>query len=87
MLNDLVLEYKLIKIAKDYYMHIDFVNESLKIFYKYFEKEKELKMADFRTILNTSRKYAFLLLDFFDIKKIAKRLGDVRVLTKKDLYF
>ena len=87
ILNDLVIEHKLIKLAKDYYMHVDTVNAALKILYNYFEKEKTLKMADFRTMINSSRKYTILLLDFFDIKKITKTTDDVRILLKKDFYF
>ena len=87
ILNDLVIEHKLIKLAKDYYMHVDTVNAALKTLYKYFEKEKTLKMADFRTMINSSRKYTILLLDFFDIKKITKTTDDVRILLKKDFYF
>lgn len=87
ILNDLVIEHRLIKLAKDYYMHVDFVNDALKIIYKHFENNKTIKMADFRTMINASRKYAILLLDFFDIKKITKMSGEERILLKKDIYF
>lgn len=87
ILNDLVIEHKLIKLAKDYYMHVEFVNNALKIIYKHFENNKTIKMADFRTMINASRKYAILLLDFFDIKKITKMSGEERILLKKDIYF
>ena len=87
ILNDLVIEHKLIKLAKDYYMHVDFVNDALKIIYKHFENNKTIKIADFRTMINASRKYAILLLDFFDIKKITKMSGEERILLKKDIYF
>ena len=51
--------------------------------YDYFDKHNEMRMADFRTLLGTSRKYAILLIDYMDKIKITKLDGDKRVLLKK----
>jgi len=48
----------------------------------YFETHSELALADFRDMLNTSRKYALYILEYFDINKILKKEGDVRRLEK-----
>lgn len=44
-----------------------------------------ISLADFRDMLETSRKYAVALLDFYDKVGITKRQEDVRVLTGKEL--
>ncbi|NLB23657.1 MAG: selenocysteine-specific translation elongation factor [Clostridium sp.] len=45
----------------------------------------DISLADFRDMLETSRKYAVALLDFYDKVGITKRQEDVRVLTGKEL--
>lgn len=40
----------------------------------------EITVADVRDILGTSRKYALALMDFMDLQRITRRVGDARVL-------
>lgn len=44
------------------------------------EESGEVTLSQFRDIMNTSRKYAVTLLEYFDQIKLTKRLGDKRVL-------
>ena len=44
----------------------------------YMEEHEELTLADFRDMLNTSRKYALAILEYYDKNKILKKEGDVR---------
>ncbi|RJQ40486.1 MAG: selenocysteine-specific translation elongation factor [Nitrospiraceae bacterium] len=44
----------------------------------FFGKKKEMTVAEFRDILNTSRKYALPFLEYLDTQKVTMRVGDVR---------
>ena len=83
IINNLSKDKILLKLSDDYYIHKDSFNSALKVAYDYFDKHNEMRMADFRTLLGTSRKYAILLIDYMDKIKITKLEGDKRVLIKK----
>jgi selenocysteine-specific elongation factor len=55
--------------------------ESLKNFYS---KKSEMTVAEFRDILNTTRKYALPFLEYLDSNKITLRVGDVRKFLLKE---
>jgi selenocysteine-specific elongation factor len=55
--------------------------ENLKSFYS---KKSEMTVAEFRDILNTTRKYALPFLEYLDSNKITLRIGDVRKLLLKE---
>jgi selenocysteine-specific elongation factor len=44
----------------------------------FFSKKKEMTVAEFRDILNTSRKYALPILEYLDTQRITMRVGDAR---------
>ena len=44
----------------------------------HFEAQEELTLADFRDILQSSRKYALAILEYYDKNKILKKEGDLR---------
>lgn len=46
----------------------------------YLDEHGELLLSDFRDLLNTSRKYALALLEYYDKNKILKKEGDIRSL-------
>ena len=48
-----------------------------------FEKSDAVTLAEYRTELGVSRKFALFFLDYFDAQKITKMVGDRRVLVKK----
>lgn len=45
---------------------------------EFFAEHQELTLAEFRDMLNTSRKYALAILEYYDKNKILKKDGDVR---------
>ncbi len=49
---------------------------------EFFSKKKEMTVADFRDLLQTTRKYAIPLLEYLDSRKVTMRVGDVRKLLK-----
>jgi selenocysteine-specific elongation factor len=61
-------------VAKEAY---DNALAKLKLF---LEKNNDITLAQYRDVLDTSRKFAVGLLEYFDQVKITKRLGDKRVL-------
>jgi selenocysteine-specific elongation factor len=47
---------------------------------RYLEEKKEITMAEFRDLANTSRKFAVPLMEYFDSQKLTQRVGDKRLL-------
>ena len=76
---DLAKEGKLIKLSNDYYIHKSHYDKILELIYKYFETHEQMKMAELRDMLGNSRKFALLILEYTDAKRITKRVGDYRV--------
>jgi len=44
----------------------------------HFAEHEELTLAEFRDMMNTSRKYALAILEYYDKNKILKKDGDIR---------
>jgi selenocysteine-specific elongation factor len=44
----------------------------------FFSRKQDMTVAEFRDILNTTRKYALPFLEYLDSNKITLRVGDVR---------
>lgn len=83
ILVDLAKEGKLEKLSPEYYIHKTFYDKALEVTLKLFENNEKIQMRDVRDALKTSRKYAILLVDHFDQKRITKTVGDYRILLKK----
>ena len=79
MIVDLAKDGKLIKLSNEYYIHKTHFDKALEIVNKHFEKNEKLKMSELRDLLETSRKYAILIFDYMDQKRITKLVGDYRV--------
>ena len=76
---DLAKNGKLIKLSNEYYIHKKFFDEAVEATNKFFETSDKMQMKDLRDILKTSRKYAILLIDYMDSRRITKLKGDYRV--------
>lgn len=72
----------IIKLTEDIYFHKDNYLAAIDQLHRYFEDHQDIDIASFRDLLNTSRKYAIALLEYFDQQRITKRVGDIRVLNK-----
>ena len=70
----------LVKINEDFLLHHRYYNTALNLLRDYIVQNKEMTLSQFRDLLDTSRKYALPLLEFFDQNKITKRIGEKRVL-------
>ncbi|MGB9720366.1 MAG: selenocysteine-specific translation elongation factor [bacterium] len=60
--------------------HKDMINEAQTKLIDFLQKHREIRVAEFRDLLNASRKYALPLLIYFDTKGITIKRGEVRVL-------
>ncbi len=70
----------LIKVSEDVLLHIDSYNKAKKLLIDFLNENKSISLAEFRDILNTSRKYVVPILEHFDSIKLTKRIEDKRVL-------
>ena len=76
---DLAKEGKIIKLTNDYYMHKSHYDKAIDIIRKCIESNDKMKMSELRDELGTSRKYAILILEYTDSKRITKMVGEYRV--------
>ena len=71
-------ENKVVRINESLYLSAGSCEEMISLVRTFFEKKPDLSVAEFRDILNTSRKYALPFLEYLDSHKITIRTGDVR---------
>ena len=76
---DLTKEGKLVKLSNDYYIHKSYYDKAIDIIHKFLESHDKMKMSELRDALDTSRKYAILILDYTDLKRITKMAGEYRI--------
>ena len=82
ILVDLQKDGKIVKLSNEYYIHKTHLDKVIEIINNYFETHEQIKMAELRDLLTTSRKYALIILEWTDAKKITKRVGDYRIKIK-----
>lgn len=70
----------LLSLGDDTYIMKGFFKESETRLRKYMAVNQKITLGEFRNLLDTSRKYALLLLDKFDELGITKRQDDYRIL-------
>ncbi len=75
----LVEQDQIVKISEGLYFTHTAVDKGRQLLGEYFEREKELSLATARDILDTSRKYALPLIEYYDKCRFTRRVGDIRV--------
>ena len=70
---------ELIKIEEGIYIHKKRIKEAEEKIRIFFKNNQTMKIGDFRKFLNTSRKYAMPLINYFDSAGLTIRQEDVRV--------
>lgn len=80
---ELMLGLSLVRINQEMVFHQTAISSARDVIMKHIEAHGEISLADFRDQLQTSRKYAVALLEYFDQEKLTKRRGDSRVLNRK----
>lgn len=80
VLNSLISSGDIIRLDEEILIHKSTYDEALEILNQYINKKGSITVAEFRDELNTNRKVALSLLEYFDQLKITKRDGDKRIL-------
>lgn len=75
----LVDQGEIVKISEGLYFSKAALDTGQELLNEYFAREKELTLATARDILDTSRKYALPLIEYYDRIHFTRRVGDVRV--------
>lgn len=75
-----ILGNTLIRLNQEVIIHIKSYEEAKAKLIDYINKNGSITLSEFRDILNTSRKYAVALLEYFDNEKITKRVDEKRIL-------
>src|SRR6056297_1033531 len=70
----------IIKVAHNIYFHKQTIDKAEKLLKNYLSKNETIELSEFRDILNSSRKYALPLLEYFDQKDFIIRKEDKRKL-------
>ncbi len=78
LLNILEREGKAVKVTKDLYFSAARVAQAQAVLADYLKAHSEISAATFRDLLQTSRKFAIALLDYFDRSGVTLRVGDLR---------
>jgi selenocysteine-specific elongation factor len=71
-------EGKLVRINETIYITKNVYDTIIALLKDFYSKKKEMTVAEFRDVLNTSRKYALPFLEYLDTQRITMRVGDVR---------
>ena len=77
----ILLEHEqLVRIDKDLFFHREAIEQAQQILTSYIKKEGGLESVKFKYLLDTTRKYAIPLLDYFDRIGVTRRSGYTRYL-------
>ena len=80
LLKSLQSSEKIIQLEKGIYFHRDAVDKAREKLINRLYINKNISVSEFRDIIQSTRKYALALLEYFDQKGITERCGDVRIL-------
>ncbi len=76
----LVEQQRLVRVDQDLYFHADAVAEARTRLVRHIQEKGELESVQFKYVLDTTRKYAIPLLDYFDKIGVTRRAGYTRYL-------
>lgn len=79
-LQILIEQEHLVRVDNDLFFHIEAVEEARRRLISFIKKEGELESVKFKYLLDTSRKFAIPLLDYFDRIGLTRRAGYTRYL-------
>jgi len=80
ILKILLEQEQLVRVDKDLLFHREAVEQAQKLLTEYIKKEGGLESVKFKYLLDTTRKYAIPLLDYFDRIGVTRRSGYTRYL-------
>lgn len=74
---------KIFRINDSLYLPSGTYKKMLELLRDFFSKKNEMTVSEFRTLLNTTRRYAIAFLEHLDSQKITIRVGEIRKLVKR----
>jgi selenocysteine-specific elongation factor len=84
MLEELLVNLRhkglLVELADQILVHTIHLEKSKQVLCHHLEKHGRIRLAEYKDLLNTSRKFAVPLLEYWDKAGLTKRVGDDRVL-------
>jgi selenocysteine-specific elongation factor len=78
ILNILAKERSVVRVNESIYLSAIAYDKMINTLKSFYAKKPELTVAEFRDLLNTSRKFALPFLEHLDAAKVTLRLGDAR---------
>lgn len=82
ILMSMIEAEEIIKIADDTFSSNTIINNAKELLIDYLRKNNKISAAEYRDLLDTNRKSAIMLLEYFDNCKLTKRVENDRVLNK-----
>lgn len=79
LLDHLTREQRVVRVSHEFYFSVETVENAKRLLRENFTG-KEISVSDFRQLLETSRKYALPLLNYFDATGLTRRRGEARIL-------
>jgi len=80
LLKILIEEGKIERVRFNLYFSGAAVEEAKNKIIAFLKENEKITAAEFRDLIGTSRKFAVPILEYLDLKKVTKRIGDYRVL-------
>jgi len=78
----LIEQQRLVRVDQDLYFHADAIADARARLIRYIQETGQLESVKFKYVLDTTRKYAIPLLDYFDKIGVTRRAGYTRYLNK-----
>ncbi|MEN6614907.1 MAG: selenocysteine-specific translation elongation factor [Armatimonadota bacterium] len=76
----LVNRGELVKVDTDLYFHTQAIQRAECALRTYLQENNHITVAQFRDLVNSSRRYVVPLLEYFDSRRVTRRMGDQRAL-------
>lgn len=83
LIDKLTAEGYLIKIDFQHYFHVSYWNKAMETLYNQMDTVGKITLAEYRDLLGITRKYAAMILEYLDEKKITTMVDDARVLCSR----
>jgi selenocysteine-specific elongation factor len=80
ILKILIEQERLVRVENDLFFHADAIEKARQILIDFISKEGKLESVKFKYLLDTTRKFAIPLLDYFDRIAVTRRVGNTRYL-------
>jgi len=79
LLQYLLRTGELIRVGENFYFHRETLKAARRQVVGYLQQKGEISVGELRDLLQTTRKYALPLLEYFDKERITRRVGDKRL--------